>query len=144
LLFQTPASPVPKSPTTSIHLLCTSRGGSVELSANTPTLHRSPHNLSKAGLQQRTAAEISRNSTESLNYRQVAVAQTAAIDLTPPQLPFLPPAESQKASLAVASLYHSKIAIACAKTTSLAERHYGALPSEKAEPACSTWGLSGV
>jgi hypothetical protein len=49
-----------------------------------------------------------------------------------------------KASLAVASLYQSEIAIACVKTTSLAERHHGALPSEKAEPACSTWGLSGM
>jgi hypothetical protein len=143
LLFQTPASPVPKSPTTSIHLLCTPEGVP---SSFQQILPRFIGRLTTYQRQACSSAQLLRYraTLPRASIRQVAVAQTAAIDLTPPQLPFLPPAESQKASLAVASLYHSKIAIACAKTTSLAERHYGALPSEKAEPACSTWGLSGV
>jgi hypothetical protein len=75
--------------------------------------------------------------------RRAAVAQTAAIDSTSSQLPFYP-GRIIKSVTRCHKPYQSEIAIACIKTTSPAERHHGALPSEKAEPPCSTWGLSGV
>ena len=139
---KTPASLVPKSPTPRSTFCATPEGVPSSFQS---TLPRFIGRLTTYQRQVCSSAQLLRYraTLSRASIRQAAVAQTAAIDPTSSQLPFAP-AESLKASLAVRSLYQSEIAIACVKTASLAERHHGALPSEKAEPACSTWGLSGV